>query len=100
MRETAARHGFTDLVAPVRPSGKPQMIKDPIDGYAHTTRPDGLPVDPWLRVHMRAGATIVDVAHYRPTRARWSSGGRGPACRSTGPGRRRYRAPCPRSTAT
>jgi hypothetical protein len=69
MRDNAARHGFTDLVAPVRPSGKPEEIQRPIDEYAHATRPDGLPVDPWLRVHVRAGATIVNVAHYSMTYA-------------------------------
>ncbi|MFC4067977.1 N-acetyltransferase [Actinoplanes subglobosus] len=69
MRDNAARHGFTDLVAPVRPSGKPKDIQGPIDEYAHAIRPDGLPVDPWLRVHVRAGATIVNVAHYSMTYA-------------------------------
>jgi hypothetical protein len=69
MRDNAARHGFTDLVAPVRPSGKPADIQQPIDEYAHATRPDGLPIDPWLRVHVRAGATIVNVAHYSMTYA-------------------------------
>jgi hypothetical protein len=31
-------------------------------GYITSTRPDGLPVDAWLRVHVRAGATIIGVA--------------------------------------
>jgi hypothetical protein len=62
MRDNAAELGFTDLIAPVRPTGKTQ-INTPIDEYAHARRPDGLPVDPWLRVHVRAGATIVNVAH-------------------------------------
>jgi GNAT superfamily N-acetyltransferase len=78
MRENAARSGFKDLVAPVRPSGKHSQIDRPIDEYAYDTRADGLPVDPWLRVHVRAGGTILNVAH---------SGGSGPGCRSTGPGR-------------
>jgi hypothetical protein len=69
MRDNAARHGFTDLVAPVRPSGKPADIQQPIDVYARATRPDGLPIDPWLRVHVRAGASIVNVAHYSMTYA-------------------------------
>ncbi|MEV6298754.1 N-acetyltransferase [Actinoplanes sp. NPDC051861] len=60
MRENAARHGFTDLVAPVRPSGQ---FSETIDGYAWEAREDGLPVDPWLRVHVRAGGRIVNVAH-------------------------------------
>jgi GNAT superfamily N-acetyltransferase len=60
MRENAARQGFTDLVAPVRPTGAQGK---PIDAYAYERRPDGLPVDPWLRVHVRAGGQIVNVAH-------------------------------------
>lgn len=30
--------------------------------YIQQTREDGLPVDPWLRVHVKAGATIIKVA--------------------------------------
>ena len=33
-----------------------------IEDYAALTREDGLPVDPWLRVHVRAGGTVVGVA--------------------------------------
>jgi hypothetical protein len=29
--------------------------------YAARTRPDGLPEDPWLRVHVRAGGQILKV---------------------------------------
>jgi hypothetical protein len=63
MRDNAAALGFADLVAPVRPSGKPDPFT-PIDAYAHAVRDDGLPVDPWLRVHVRAGGRIVNVAHH------------------------------------
>ena len=63
MRDNVARLGFRDLIAPVRPSGKHQHPQTPIDAYAFEQRPDGLPVDPWLRVHVRAGARIVNVAH-------------------------------------
>ncbi len=61
MRDNAARHGFADLVAPVRPSGKVDP-HEPMSSYAFRTRPDGLPLDPWLRVHVRAGGTIEKVA--------------------------------------
>ncbi|WP_213001251.1 N-acetyltransferase [Winogradskya consettensis] len=63
MRENAGRLGFKDLVAPVRPSGKHAQIDKSIDEYAYETRADGLPIDPWLRVHVRAGGTILNVAH-------------------------------------
>jgi GNAT superfamily N-acetyltransferase len=61
MRDNAAREGFAELVAPVRPNGKADP-HEPMSSYAFRTRPDGLPVDPWLRVHVRAGARISAVA--------------------------------------
>jgi hypothetical protein len=30
--------------------------------YVHRTREDGLPVDPWLRTHVRAGGAVAAVA--------------------------------------
>ncbi|MFJ2030341.1 N-acetyltransferase [Streptosporangium sp. NPDC087985] len=62
MRDNAARLGFTELLAPVRPNAKHLEPRTPMAEYAARTRPDGLPVDPWLRVHVRAGGTIVKVA--------------------------------------
>lgn len=61
MRENAKRHGFAELVAPVRPNGKTD-IHEPMSTYAFRVREDGLPVDPWLRVHVRAGGRIAKVA--------------------------------------
>jgi hypothetical protein len=61
MRANAGRLGFSELVAPVRPNGK----KDPsvpMSDYAFRVREDGLPVDPWLRVHVRAGGVIERIA--------------------------------------
>lgn len=62
LREHAARLGFRTLVAPVRPNHKHLEPHTPMSEYAFRTRPDGLPYDPWLRVHVRAGAEIVKVA--------------------------------------
>jgi hypothetical protein len=59
MRSNITRLGFRDLVAPVRPNGKPSFPDEPIATYALRTRDDGLPYDPWLRVHVRAGGRIV-----------------------------------------
>jgi len=61
MRDNAKALGFESLVAPVRPNGKHLHPDMPIDVYAALRRDDGLPVDPWLRVHVRAGGTIVGV---------------------------------------
>jgi GNAT superfamily N-acetyltransferase len=62
MRDNAKRLGHDVLVAPVRPSAKSDVPTEPIEEYAFRVRSDGLPVDPWLRVHVRAGAKIVKVA--------------------------------------
>ena len=62
MRDNAARLGFGELVAPVRPNLKHREPHTPMSEYAFRTRADGLPHDPWLRVHVRAGAEIVKVA--------------------------------------
>jgi GNAT superfamily N-acetyltransferase len=59
MRRNAADQGYADLVAPVRPTAKHRRPRMPIADYANLRRDDGLPVDPWLRVHLRAGGRIV-----------------------------------------
>jgi GNAT superfamily N-acetyltransferase len=61
MRDNAARQGFSQLVAPVRPSAKTDP-HEPMPAYASRIREDGLPADPWLRVHVRAGGRIEKVA--------------------------------------
>ncbi|GHE00704.1 N-acetyltransferase [Streptomyces alanosinicus] len=62
MRARAHARGFREVVAPVRPSAKHREPHTPIAEYAHRVRPDGLPEDPWLRVHARAGARIDSIA--------------------------------------
>ena len=62
MRRRTAEAGFGDLVAPVRPSAKHLAPDESIHDYARRVRPDGLPEDPWLRVHARAGGRIVGVS--------------------------------------
>ncbi|KQX11837.1 acetyltransferase-like protein [Streptomyces sp. Root431] len=63
MRENVKRLGFSELVAPVRPNGKHLEAESSIHEYAFRTREsDGLPVDPWLRVHVRAGGVVEAVA--------------------------------------
>ena len=61
LRDNAGRLGFSELLAPVRPNGKTD-VHEPMADYAARTRDDGLPVDPWLRVHVRAGGRIDRVA--------------------------------------
>jgi len=59
MREIAARNSLHGVIAPVRPSLKERYPITPIERYAAWLREDGLPFDPWMRVHARLGATIV-----------------------------------------
>lgn len=59
MREIALRQGLGSLIAPVRPSWKERYPLVPIERYVTWRRADGLPFDPWMRVHARLGATIL-----------------------------------------
>jgi GNAT superfamily N-acetyltransferase len=59
MRELADRHGFSALIAPVRPNWKERYPLVPIELYARWTRDDGRLFDPWLRVHERLGASML-----------------------------------------
>jgi hypothetical protein len=60
MRDLAKREGFTSLIAPVRPTWKDRYPLIPMDDYARWTREDGLPFDPWFRVHVRMGAAMLE----------------------------------------
>ena len=53
--------GYRDLFGPVRPTRKSLEPRTPMADYVARTREDGLPVDPWLRVHARLGARVVAV---------------------------------------
>jgi GNAT superfamily N-acetyltransferase len=61
MRRIAATAGYGDLVAPVRPNLKSVYPLTPMERYVKWTTADGLPFDPWMRVHARSGATITNV---------------------------------------
>lgn len=61
-RSRFAAVGTRDLVGPVRPTGKASEPATPAVEYAGRIRSDGLPVDPWLRVHARLGGRMVRVA--------------------------------------
>jgi len=62
MRSTAAIHGLTALIAPVRPTLKHRYPLTSVERYVRWTRPDGSPFDPWLRVHWHLGAEFLQVA--------------------------------------
>lgn len=60
MRDLARAHGLGSLIAPVRPSWKERYPLVPIERYITWRRADGLLFDPWMRVHERLGATILE----------------------------------------
>jgi GNAT superfamily N-acetyltransferase len=62
LRREAAERGLTAVIAPVRPTLKNKYPLADIDAFASWTRPDGLPLDPWLRTHVRLGATVLQGA--------------------------------------
>lgn len=61
MRAIAHANGLKALIAPVRPSLKHRYPLMPMEQYVTWRRPDGLPADPWMRVHARLGARVVKV---------------------------------------
>ena len=62
MAEIARRHGLKTLVAPVRPTLKQLYPLTPMERYITWTRAGGAFFDPWLQVHQRMGAEILQVA--------------------------------------
>lgn len=50
--------GHQHLVGPVRPTSKALEPNTPMTEYVQRTPEDGLPYDPWLRVHVRLGGII------------------------------------------
>ena len=62
MADLGREHGFTSLVAPVRPSMKQRYPLTPVERYITWRRPDGTHLDPWLRTHERLGGEILKVA--------------------------------------
>lgn len=63
MRNAAANAGFDSLTVAVRPTKKSRYPVQSIDDYIKWKRDDGLPFDPWLRVHVRLGARIIKPCH-------------------------------------
>lgn len=63
------------LIVPVRPNEKSKYPLISMDDYITWKNEDDLPLDPWLRVHVRMGGRIIKVCHeskvIRGTRAEW-----------------------------
>lgn len=61
MRRVARDAGFPALIAPVRPTLKHRFPLIPMERYVTWTRSDGLAWDPWIRLHQRLGAELLEV---------------------------------------
>ncbi|RZU19667.1 hypothetical protein EV645_1884 [Kribbella rubisoli] len=59
VRDRAVANGLPQVIAPVRPTLKSSYPLTPIETFMTWTRSDGLPLDPWLRTHVRLGATLL-----------------------------------------
>jgi len=59
MCDLAAARGLIRVVVPLRPTSKARYPLTPIDRFARWTRPDGSPLDPWVRTHWRLGARVI-----------------------------------------
>lgn len=55
----AKENGFKYVTIPVRPTLKSKYPLIPMDNYMRWKNPDGLPFDPWLRVHVKCGAKLI-----------------------------------------
>jgi GNAT superfamily N-acetyltransferase len=62
MRHHAGALGYRHMFAPVRPTAKHLEPFTSIGEYVRRRNAEGLPADPWLRVHIRSGGEIVKVA--------------------------------------
>jgi len=60
MLDIARVHDLETLIAPVRPSWKERYPLVPIERYARWRRADGFLLDPWMRVHERAGGKVLE----------------------------------------
>ena len=64
MAELAKQKGFKNITIPIRPSLKSKYPLIPMDNYINWSREkDGLPFDPWIRVHKRFGGEVLKVCH-------------------------------------
>ncbi|HVA54156.1 MAG TPA: hypothetical protein VNF05_11670 [Acidimicrobiales bacterium] len=65
--DTAASHHLAKVVAPIRPTRKDLYPLMDIDAYAAWVRQDGMPWDPWLRLHVRIGGRVIGLARESQT---------------------------------
>lgn len=59
LKQIGRSKGLVTLIAPVRPNLKASYPLIEMDRYIRWLDSEGLPFDPWMRVHARLGATVV-----------------------------------------
>jgi len=59
MKAAARSAGFQAVIACLRPTWKDRYPLVPMERYAWWTRDDGLPFDPWIRLHLRLDGRLV-----------------------------------------
>ena len=59
MKAAARSTGFRAVIACLRPTWTDRYPLVPIERYAWWTRDDGLPFDPWIRLHHRLGGRLA-----------------------------------------
>lgn len=67
MRANARAHGLGAVIACVRPTWKERYPLVPIERYMTWRRDDGLPFDPWIRLHVRLGGRLAHAAPHSMT---------------------------------
>ncbi len=67
LAQAARGAGLRRLICPVRPAGKALEPTVSMADYVGRMREDGLPADPWLRAHVRAGGVISRIAPFAMT---------------------------------
>jgi len=63
MVNTAKEYDYKNVIIPIRPSLKSKYPLTDMNNYINWKREDGLPYDPWIRVHLRFGGKVIKVCH-------------------------------------
>lgn len=65
MKHLARRRGLEHFVIPLRPPLRytHDYAEMPFEEFAALKRPDGLPLDHWVRLHVKMGASVIRIAN-------------------------------------
>jgi hypothetical protein len=63
MKEVAKLNSINHIALPLRPTLKSKHPTIPMEKYITWQNEDGLPYDPWIRVHLKSGGEIVGVCN-------------------------------------